>query len=75
MQLRDFVTGGFTKDEVPLLEEAVENSAKAALCIISDGIDKAMNEYNVREKKPKTPKAPKAENNEKEPETESNPKE
>ena len=26
-------------------------AAKAALAIVSDGIDKAMNEYNVREKR------------------------
>ena len=31
-------------------------SAKAALAIISDGIDKAMNEYNIRDKKEKKPK-------------------
>lgn len=51
--LRDFVTGGFTKEEVPLLEDAVDRAAKAALCIVSDGIDTAMNRYNLRDKKPK----------------------
>lgn len=51
MQLRDFVTAGFSKEDVPLLEQGVLNAADAALCIISDGIDKAMNEYNVRKKK------------------------
>ena len=50
--LRDFVTGGFTKEEKPLLEEAVTKAADAALCIISEGIDRAMNRYNVRAKKP-----------------------
>ncbi len=53
MDLRDFVTGGFSKEEVPLLEDAVDRAAKAALCIVSDGIDKAMNRYNLRDKKPK----------------------
>ena len=51
--LADFVTGGFSKEEVPILEEAVSQAAKAALAIVSSGIDKAMNEYNVREKKEK----------------------
>lgn len=55
--LADFVIGGFSKEEVPLLEEAVSRAAKAALAIVSDGIDKAMNEYNVREKKEKKKKA------------------
>ena len=49
--LADFVTGGFAKEEVPLFEDAVMRAAKAALAIVSDGIDKAMNEYNVREKR------------------------
>ena len=51
--LADFVTGGFSKEEIPVLEEAVMRAAKAALAIVSDGIEKAMNEYNVREKKEK----------------------
>ena len=51
--LADFVTGGFSKEEVPILEEAVSQAAKAALAIVSSGIAKAMNEYNVREKKEK----------------------
>lgn len=54
--LKSFVTGGFSKEEKPLLEDAVMRSAKAALAIISDGIDKAMNEYNIRDKKEKKPK-------------------
>jgi PTH1 family peptidyl-tRNA hydrolase len=46
--LIDFVTGGFTKEEVPLLESAVNNGVKACQCIISDGVDKAMNLYNSK---------------------------
>ena len=46
--LADFVTGGFTKGEVPLLEEAVTNAVKACETIISDGTDKAMNLYNSK---------------------------
>ncbi len=48
--LADYVTGGFTKEEVPLLEDSVTRAAEAALAIVADGIDKAMNKYNVREK-------------------------
>lgn len=50
MPLRDFVTGGFSKEEKPLLEEAVVRAALATQCIVEKGIDKAMNEYNVRPK-------------------------
>lgn len=46
--LIDFVTGGFTKEEVPLLESAVNNGVKACQCIISDGVDRAMNLYNSK---------------------------
>lgn len=48
--LADYVIGGFTKEEVPLLEDAVTRAAAAALSIVEDGIDRAMNKYNVREK-------------------------
>ena len=50
--LADFVTGGFSKDEVPILEEAVASSINAVECIVVSGIDKAMNQYNIK-KKPK----------------------
>jgi len=51
--LIDFVTGNFTKEEVPLLEGAVTNAAKACECIIESGIDLAMNKYNVRKSEDK----------------------
>lgn len=50
--LVDFVIGGFSKEEVPLLEEAVENAVLAVECIIEEGIDKAMNQYNRRRMAP-----------------------
>ena len=37
--LVNFVTGGFRKEEVPLLEEAVTNAAAAAETIVTAGID------------------------------------
>lgn len=64
MQLRDFVTGGFTKEEVPLLEDAVSRAADAVLCFVTDGINTCMNKYNVRDKKPKEAKEPKEEKDE-----------
>ncbi len=48
--LKDFVLGGFSKEEKGLLEEAVERAALAAERIVEKGIEKAMNEYNVRQK-------------------------
>ena len=54
--LIDFVIGGFSKEEVPLLEAAVTNAAKSCLSIMKDGIDKAMNLFNVKEKKEKKAK-------------------
>ena len=39
-----------------MLDEALIKSAEAAACIIEKGIDKAMNEYNVRPKKEKKEK-------------------
>ena len=48
--LVDYVIGGFTKEEVPLLEEAVTNAVKAIECILSDGVDMAMNRYNIKKR-------------------------
>lgn len=49
-ELKDFVLGGFSKEEKDLLEGAVERAALAAERIVEKGIEKAMNEYNVRQK-------------------------
>lgn len=48
--LRDFVIGGFSKEEKEPLENAVRRATAAAECIVEKGIDKAMNEYNIRQK-------------------------
>ena len=48
--LRDFVIGGFSKEEKEPLAEAVRRAVLAAECIVEKGIDKAMNEYNIRHK-------------------------
>lgn len=54
MELADFVTGGFRKEEVPLMETAVTGAVAALDCMLSEGIKQAMNLYNRKEeKKPK----------------------
>ena len=51
VDLVSYVIGGVSKGEKELLEEALTRAADAAACIVEKGIDKAMNEYNVRQKK------------------------
>lgn len=46
--LVDFVLTSFTKKEMPIIEEAAQIAAKAAISIITNGIDKTMNEINGR---------------------------
>ncbi|MBR1989382.1 MAG: aminoacyl-tRNA hydrolase [Firmicutes bacterium] len=58
--LIDFVIGGVSKSEMELLREATVQASKAAAAIVEKGIEKAMNEYNIKEKKPKKQKAPEA---------------
>lgn len=51
--LAGYVTGGFSKAEVPLLRGAVENAVLAIESILSEGIDKAMNQYNTKKRSEK----------------------
>lgn len=44
--LADFVLARFSKDEIPLLEDAIIRASSAVLEIISGSIDNAMNKYN-----------------------------
>lgn len=44
--LADYVLGHFPKEEEPLIREALARVSKACECIIIDGIEAAMNEYN-----------------------------
>ena len=46
MALRDFVIGGFSKEEKAILEDAVERGVEAIENILDEGIDHAMNRYN-----------------------------
>ena len=47
---KDFVLGKLGLEEQKLIDEAVEKAADAIMCILEKGIDKAMNEYNVKAK-------------------------
>ena len=44
--LADYVLGRFTKEEIPVLEDAIIRASKAAEEIILKGIDSAMNKYS-----------------------------
>jgi len=46
MDLADYVTGKFTKDEIPIMAEAVKKAAEAVQEIILKGIASAMNKFN-----------------------------
>ncbi len=51
MPLDRYVIGNFTKEERPFMEEAVVTAVSAIECMLEKGIDKAMNEYNVKPRK------------------------
>jgi PTH1 family peptidyl-tRNA hydrolase len=42
----DYVLGPMTADERRILDEAVATAAEAILCLLSDGVEAAMNRYN-----------------------------
>ncbi|MBW8015925.1 MAG: aminoacyl-tRNA hydrolase [Planctomycetes bacterium] len=45
---RDYVLGRPTADEKDLIDEAVARSKEALFCWVNEGIEPAMNKYNVR---------------------------
>lgn len=47
---RNFVLSGFSEEEMPLIVKGIEAAAAAVRCIIVDGADKAMNQFNLRKK-------------------------
>jgi peptidyl-tRNA hydrolase, PTH1 family len=63
LDLVDYVIGGVSKSEKELLEDSLTRAAEAAVSIVTDGIDKAMNKYNIKAKKEK-PEKKKADKNE-----------
>jgi PTH1 family peptidyl-tRNA hydrolase len=46
MDLVDYVLGRFSKDELEAIRDGADRACKAAVEIITGGIQKAMNEYN-----------------------------
>ncbi len=48
--LADYVLGKWTEGERPLLADAVKNAADACETIVTEGIDKAMNRFNIKKK-------------------------
>lgn len=44
--LADYVLSRFTEDDRKKVEEALERAADAAVCLMTDGAEAAMNEYN-----------------------------
>ena len=56
--LINYVIGGVSKADVKPLEEALTQTAAGAVSIVEKGIDKAMNAYNTKSKKPKREKQP-----------------
>lgn len=44
--LADYVLGRFTKEEIPLMEQAIIHAADAAETIITSGVNAAMNRFN-----------------------------
>jgi len=49
-ELVGFVLGGFSKEEVSIMEEAVDLARDACICWLENGIDLTMNRYNKRKK-------------------------
>ena len=48
MDLADYVLGHFSAEEKKIMEQAVKEAADAVCEIVSEGIDKAMNDHNAK---------------------------
>jgi PTH1 family peptidyl-tRNA hydrolase len=46
IEVRDYVLSNFTKEEKKIIENTIEKAAQAAICIIKEGINVAMNKFN-----------------------------
>lgn len=44
--LADYVLGHFAKSEMPAIEEGIDRAIKACECMITEGVDSAMNKFN-----------------------------
>ena len=52
-ELMDHVLGRFPEEERKTIDETLEKAAEAAACIVTDGVDIAMNRYNTKKEKKK----------------------
>lgn len=50
MDLKDYVLSHFSKGEQELMEEAFREAARAAVMMMTEGVDKAMNHFNMKKK-------------------------
>ena len=48
LEWKDYVIGRMSEREARLLEHTADRAADAVQCILEKGIDRAMNEYNVK---------------------------
>lgn len=46
MPVEEYVLSRFSKDDLPVIREAVKRAADAVLCVVTEGVEKAMNRYN-----------------------------
>ncbi len=51
MDLADYVLSRFIKEEQPMMEDAFREAAQAAVMMMTDGADKAMNHFNTKKHK------------------------
>ena len=51
MDLAEYVLSRFAKEEQPLMEDAFKEAAEAAVMMMTDGAEKAMNHFNTKKKK------------------------
>ena len=54
-ELMDYVLGHFSGEDRKVMEEAVSKAADAVACMVTDGVDLAMNRFNTPRKKKKKP--------------------
>ena len=50
MDLADYVLGHFNKEDREAVDEAEQDAAKAAACILEHGVEAAMNAFNAKKK-------------------------
>lgn len=55
--LANYVISGFSGDDRELIKEAIVKAADAVACLVTDGIDRAMVDYNTKKPKKKKEKA------------------